>query len=331
MNIVAFLLYAAVAVSSVLLITGVVAARRGSAGPVHDRAEAAFLNGGPGRVVDAALASLHADGRVAVGGPGIVSVLRPVAHDPIERAVLHELAAAPSGALHTVRLAAMRNPAVQEAGDALAARGLLVPRATRRTWRRWSVSQGVTCLALFFASIVATVAEVVGYPFDDTPVPFIAKVAPALFVGGVVAIVCGSLASGRVTRAGRRAVTAYGREHAHFADPGHLVALHGLRALPDPVLREQLVTAARYPHHHPYQPQASGSAATTAAVVVWCAGSDPGGGGSGCGSGCGGRSGGGSGGGSGCGGGGGASCGGGGSSCGGGGGGGGSSCGGGGS
>ncbi|MEV3991521.1 TIGR04222 domain-containing membrane protein [Streptomyces sp. NPDC049837] len=323
MNTVAVLLYVAVAVSSALLINGVAASRRGPGGSLHYRVEAAFLNGGPARVVDSALASLHADGRVAVGGPGIVQVVRPVGHDPVERAVLHELATAPSGALHVVRLAAMRHPAVQEIGDRLAARGLIVPRGAGRTWRRWSAAQAAGCLLLVLGSVVATIAEYAGSTFDEPSVPFVVKVLPALIPALVIATVCGAVAGRRLTGAGRRALATYRRSHAHLTEPGDLVALHGLRALPDPVLRDQLTAAARM-----YGRRSSGGGAhqdelATTTVIVWCASADTGG--SSCGGGCGG----GGGGSSACSGGSSCGSGGGGSSCGGGGGGG-SSCGGGG-
>lgn len=328
MNTAAVLLYVAVAVSSALLVNGVAAARRGPGGSLHHRVEAAFLNGGPARVVDSALASLHADGRVAIGGPGIVHVVRPVGHDPVERAVLHELATGPSGALHVVRLAAMRHPAVQEIGDRLAARGLIVPRGAGRVWRRWSAVQAAACFVLLFGSVVATIVEFSGATFDEPSVPFVVKVLPALVPGLVIAVVCGAVAGRRLTGAGRRALAVYRRAHAHLAEPGDLVALHGLRALPDPVLRDQLVAAAgMYRRRGPEGSSQQDDAFATTTVAVWCASADTGG--SSCGGGCGGGGGGGSAcsGGSSCGsGGGGSSCGGGGgggSSCGGGGGGGG--------
>ncbi|GAA2489557.1 TIGR04222 domain-containing membrane protein [Streptomyces gobitricini] len=329
MNAVALLLHIAVAVSSVLLVNGVAAHRRGPGGPIHHRVEAAFLNGGPARVVDSALASLAADGRVAVGGPGIVHVVRAVAHDPVEHAVLRQISVAPSGALHAVRLAAMRDPAVQEIGDRLADRGLIVPRDAGRTWRRWGNVQAVCCFLLLMASVAATVAEYATADFgDDIPFPFVVKVLPALIAGLVTALICANVSSRRLTGAGRRAVAVYRRAHAHLIGPGDLVALHGLRALPDPVLREQLLAAARLSGR-----RGSGGGTqqdelfVTTTVAVWCASADTGG--SSCGGGCGGGGGGSSAcsSGSGCGGGGGSgggsSCGGGGSSCGGGGGGGG--------
>ncbi|MGW4256507.1 TIGR04222 domain-containing membrane protein [Streptomyces californicus] len=344
MNVLALVLNIAALVSAVLLITTAVSAgsRRPSAGPfpgVHDLYEAAFLNGGPARVVDTALAALYADGRVLIGGPGIISVQRPQASDPVERAVLHELSAAPSGALHVIREAAMRHPAVQEIGDGLAQRGLLVPPAANRGVWRWGLVQGVSCLVAFPVSIVLTVLQYATHGASfDLPAPFVVKMLPAIVVGGISGLVVASVAARRITGAGRRAAQGFGAAHAQAADPAHLVAVRGLRALPDPALRAQLIAAARLgaPRRrrssgHTYGTSTTG-ATGVAATTVWCAASGPGasscGGssGGGSGSGCGGGSGCSSG--SGCGGGSGSSCGGGGSSCGGGGGG--SGCGGGG-
>uniref|UniRef100_UPI000A37CA9B TIGR04222 domain-containing membrane protein n=1 Tax=Streptomyces sp. NRRL B-24572 TaxID=1962156 RepID=UPI000A37CA9B len=241
MDLLIALVYLAGVVGIALVITRVVRMRGGTGGPVHDRYEVAFLNGGPARVVDTALAALQADGRLAIGGPGIVAVVRPTAHDPVERAVLQEHAAAPHGALHHLRLGVMRHPAVQEIGDALAARGLVVAPATRRTTARWCGALVLAAFALFPVSIVLTVIDLADSP--EFRLPFVFKVAPMLFAALITGIVCGAIAARQVTPAGRRALFEYGREHGHLADPGHLVAVHGLRALPDPVLREQLVAA----------------------------------------------------------------------------------------
>ncbi|MET9435462.1 TIGR04222 domain-containing membrane protein [Streptomyces sp. NPDC006551] len=319
MNALAVPFYLAAAAAVVLLIVKAsrTRARTGPGVPLVDRHEAAFLNGGPARVVDAALTALRMDGRIAIGGPGIVSVLRPTAHDHVERAVLQEHAAAPHGALHHLRLVAMRHPAVQEIGDGLAARGLIVPPAVRRSAVRWSAAVGISCLALLPVSIVLTMVQLTNVEGHDFPVPFILTVLPAVLGAGITAVVCGSIASARVTPAGRRAVASYGRSYGHLADAGHLVALHGLRAVPDPVLREQLLTAARI--HGPRARSRSGThthgSDSAALVTVWCAasaGGESGGGGCGAGGGGGGCSGGSC---SGGGGGGGSSCGG--SSCGG--------------
>ncbi|MFB7080749.1 TIGR04222 domain-containing membrane protein [Streptomyces sp. NPDC056308] len=356
-NTLALLVDLAVAVSCVLLVVGLARARGGSGGSVHDLLEVAFLNGGPGRVVDTALTAMHTDGRLTIGGPGIVAVQQVDARDPVERALLQTHATAPSGALHTLRDAVMRHAAVQEIGDGLAARGLLASPTKTRVWRRWGVVQGLVCLLAIPLTVVVTAMQ---FMADDSPemdfsVPFVFKVLPALIIGFPIGFVCAGIARGRVTKPGRRAAEVYRAAHAYNPQPAHLVATLGLRALPDPVLRTQLIAAARMrPAGRPlFTGPGSGSHASSdsstlfVAPVVWCGGTslgngscgssgDGGSSGGGCGSGtscgsgsgCGGSSG------SSCSGSSGSSCGGGGSSCGGGGsscGGGGSSCGGGGS
>ncbi|MER5362284.1 TIGR04222 domain-containing membrane protein [Streptomyces sp. NPDC002785] len=265
MNTLAVLMDLGIVVSSVLLIVGVTRARGGSGGSVHDLFEVAFLNGGPGRVVDTALTAMQTDGRLAIGGPGIVAVQQVDARDPVERAVLQEHAMAPTGALHTLRHAVMRHPAVQEIGDGLAARGLLTAPAANRTWGRWGVAQGLVCLLAIPVSV-----------------PIIFKVLPALLVGIPIGFVCAGLARGRVTRAGRQAAEAYRTAHAYNPHPAHLVATHGLRALPDPVLRAQLMATARMrPAGRPLlsgsrSSSSSDSSGMFVAPAVWCAGTGPG-------------------------------------------------------
>ncbi|NDZ63358.1 TIGR04222 domain-containing membrane protein [Streptomyces cyaneofuscatus] len=328
MDTLALVLTLAVALSTVLLLAKVAVSRsrRPSAGPsptVHDLYEAAFLNGGPARVTDTALTALYADGRVLIGGPGIISVQRAHAQDPVERAVLQALSAAPSGALHAVREAVMHHPAVQEIGDGLAQRGLLVRPAESRPVRRWALIQGVSCFVAFPLSIILTVIQYTSLddPFD-MPVPFVLKMLPAILLGGISGFVVAASAANRITRAGRRAAQAFRTANVSVLTPPYLVASRGLRALPDPVLQAQLIAAAR--QHTRTRRSRSGSsgrrstgyvggaagASAFAATTVWCADAGPGH------TSCGGGGGGGCGGGSGCGGSG-SSCGGSGSSCGG--------------
>ncbi|MFC8594356.1 TIGR04222 domain-containing membrane protein [Streptomyces atroolivaceus] len=342
MNALALLLNLAVAVSTTLLVIATVNAGRGRSAhavQVHDLAEAAFLNGGPARVVDTALTALHADGRLVVGGPGIVAVhQRAEARDAVERAVLQELRVAPSGSLHALRESVMRHPAVQEIGDGLAARGLLVPPGESAPRRRWAFTQAIVCIVGVPVSLVLTFVQYgLHAGHVDTPYPFVVKVLPALAVGGLVGMLAAASAGRRITQAGRSALNGFRATYAYVTDPALLVATRGLRALPDPGLQAQLVAAAR---QRPVVRRSPASASSAFAVpVVWCAGVSPGGGscgsssgggggtgpGSACGSGsgCGGS-------GSGCGSGSGSGCGGGsssGSSCGGGSSSGGSSCG----
>lgn len=323
MNLLAWVLTLAVLASSVLLIVATRRAGRGGGGvgTVHDVSEAAFLGGGPARVVDTALTALHADGRLVIGGPGIVAVRRAEARDPVERAVLQELAGAPSGALHSLRDAVMRHPAVQETGDGLAARGLLVPPGESRSRRRWALIQGIGCIVAIPVCLMLTFAQYALHEgYADIPFPFIVKMLPALGLGCLVGLLAASSARARITGAGRRAADAYRAAHPHVGAPEHLVATLGLSALPDAELRAQLLAAARI--RTPGRAASpSHVTASSAAPALWCAGVSPGGSscGSSGGSGCGGGSGSGCSSGSSCGGGSGSSCGGSsGSSCGGG-------------
>ncbi|MEU5581843.1 TIGR04222 domain-containing membrane protein [Streptomyces huasconensis] len=358
-----------IALFSVGLIRAVVAAGRaqGPAGGGQDdegafvrgTAEAAFLSGGPARLTDAVIAGLHEDGRLVVAGPGVVGIPRPTARNAVERAVLDAHAAAPGGALYWLRTTVMRSRPVQETGDALAARGLIMRPGPRRTCRRWAAAQLFGSFCGFGVAVMLTMVEYANAPFEeggfDQVSDGLLALVPAGLIGFAVGLACMSVGEKQLTGAGRRALDEYVASAGHLTGAAHLVATRGLAAA-HPDLRDQLIAAARVgrghrmpvmappslPHHDPHL--------WGAAAVVWCSsgvggggfacsgsGSGGGGGGSACsgggGSACSGGGGGsacsGGGGGSACsGGGGGSACssGGGGSSCSGGGGGGGSSC-----
>ncbi|GGZ61145.1 hypothetical protein GCM10010371_20870 [Streptomyces subrutilus] len=303
MNLLALAVWVGVLTSCVLLGAGVRRSRRpvgaGAGGGVHDLSEAAFLSGGPGGMVDTALVALLGDGRLAVGGPGIVHV-RPGARaaGPAERAVLQAYGAAPSGWLYQVRYAAMLDPAVQRTGDALAARGLLAPPGAGRTWRRWGLAQIVVCVLLVLLSLPVSFFAYLVRPGPQ--VPFAVEVLPVLVLGIVAGRVCATRARNRLTPAGarelRRVRAAYPGEQGPYVQ----TALFGPRGLRDPYLREQLTAAARSTRLAAAQARARGTrggrassasdsvhgaAAVGLVPVFWCAGSDGGGGGSGCGSG----------------------------------------------
>ncbi|MFF5704071.1 TIGR04222 domain-containing membrane protein [Streptomyces sp. NPDC012794] len=295
MNTLAVAVWAAVTVSTLLLLRALRRSRPPVPGPapaVHDLSEAAFLAGGPGTVVDTALVSLLGDGRLVVGGPGIVQA-RPGARgtDPVERAVLLALSRAPSGWLYQVRYAAMCEPAVQETGDALAARGLLSAPGAGRGARRWGLAQAVVCLVMLPLSLPLTFIFLLADP--EPGVPFALVVLPALLGGLVAGLVCARRAGRRITPAGRRALAAFRERYAADPAPRVRTALFGLRGLPDPYLRGQLVPAARGTRLAAAQSRGrgTGSAGTSGAwaeplPVLWCAMSDGGGGSSGAG-GCG--------------------------------------------
>ncbi|MFD9871866.1 TIGR04222 domain-containing membrane protein [Streptomyces niveus] len=307
--------------SFVTLVVGVVSARAGGGTTdVHDLMDVAFLGGGPGRVAETAVVAMHADGRLGIGGPGIVALYSDVARNPVERSVVEEHHRAPHGALHALRLAVMRGRAVQDIGDSLAARGLLVPARKTRVWAVWGLTQAIVCLV----TVPLTIVRLAG-----TGSLALIPTLPLAVIGIVSGFICAALARRRLTAAGVRARLKFRRAtYQHIMAPDLQIALDGHMALDDPLLREQLTAARGMRPGRDFQP-APHLAATT---VVWCASADfgdGGSGGSGCGgsggSGCGssgGGCGGGGGSGDGGGGGGGGGCGGGGGGCGGGGGGG---------
>ncbi|AJZ83115.1 MULTISPECIES: TIGR04222 domain-containing membrane protein [Streptomyces] len=316
------LVYSAVALSSVVLITGTVRARRGEAvGPVDARAydllEAAFLAGGPGRTADTVISAMYADGRLAIGDPGVVSVRQPIARGPVEEDLLRLCASSPHGALKWLRRELMRGASMQAIGDRLAARGLLVRPEALRFWRRAARAQNTLCAVGLFLAIMLTADSVA-----DDGLPLIFAIGPALFTGFLIGGICTGAAKRRLTAAGKRALVAYRRdsgvgERRHALSVGHpatvpvavVVALTGAATLTDdPVLRKQMLDAQKVPSGSGSSSDSGSSGTSDYGGGSWC-----GGGGSGCGgSSCGGSS---------CGGGGGGGCGGSsGSSCGGGGG-----------
>ncbi|CAL9572291.1 hypothetical protein SUDANB120_04874 [Streptomyces sp. enrichment culture] len=287
----------AVAVSSVLLVGALRRTRPRTGGEqprLLDLSEAAFLTGGPGGVVDTALVALLGDGRLTAGGPGIVQA-RPgaPAADTAERAVLRACGQAPSGWLYQVRYAAMRDPAVQEVGDGLAARGLLAAPGRGRGVRLWAVVQAAVCGVLLLLSL-PLVLFTLAVSGGGVSVPF------ALLVGAVVGAVCARRAARRVTPQGRRALRAMRALYVGDGSPQAQTALFGLRTLRDPYLGPLLIPAARQARLAAAQHQAQagrsrggsgdggsdgcGSSGAEAVPVVWCAGSADSGGGSGCGS-----------------------------------------------
>jgi uncharacterized protein (TIGR04222 family) len=292
----ALLVNVLVAASTVALVLTLVLATRRDRGNavVHDVMEAAFLLGGPGRAVDTALTAMHADGRLCVGGPGIVAVGGRRAGDPVERAVLQEYDAAPHGALHSLRYATMRHPAVQEIGDALAVRGLLIdPRRTHK-WRRWGVLQGLVCLLGIPLSLLTTLflgfrayGNRPAYDGPEVPfftgTPFVLQVLPALVIGAVAGFVTASHARRRVTAAGRDALRAYRTDPAHLVSVPQQVAVGGTRVLADAELRDHFRAAVR--RRPDPVPPTGASPAPLLVPVVWCAGTVPGAGaGAACGS-----------------------------------------------
>ena len=279
--------------------------------------EAAFLVGGPRRVVDTVISTMHEDERVQVIPYGQLQVLRPVAANSVESAVLAACGPEWQADLKEVRAAAMRSPAVQEIGDGLAAHDLLYRPDSIRHWRLAARVQRSTCYFTGFALIGSTI--IISQATGPGGVPDVFTIFPVFF-GAIVASIIGQLLapSGRLTKAGKSAVAQLRRSNPWVpkdtaawgpAVPA-LVAIGGAGVLTPGPLRDELMAsvavagAGRGFFGGSGSSFSSSSSPSDPGGATWC-GSSGGGGGGGCGaSSCGGGSGGG----------GGSSCGGGGSS-----------------
>ncbi|WAL98507.1 TIGR04222 domain-containing membrane protein [Streptomyces sp. Je 1-369] len=263
MTIVAMVYTVVVSLAAVELIRGVAAARR-TGSPyrgrrpldaehgVHVRGtlEAAFLAGGPARAADALIAGLHEDGRLVVAGPGVVGITGSVGRNAAEQAVIDAHAAAPSGALHRLRMAVMRSLPVQETGEGLARRGLLVRPGRRRKWRVRAGRQIVLTFFGFVGCAVAALllsADSLALPGGSgSPLVDILVLLPGALFGIVSGVICRGVTSKQLTVAGRYALRQYVASTRHLPGAAHQVATRGLsRAHPD--IRSQLIAAARLP------------------------------------------------------------------------------------
>ncbi|MGW5679419.1 TIGR04222 domain-containing membrane protein [Streptomyces sp. NPDC003860] len=325
--ILALVLSAIVGGLSVALIAAALSLRaprapRGGARAVHDAYDAAFLSGGPARVVDTAVAGLNEDGKLditapaRVSGHGVVAVRGTRGRGAVQQGVLDVARQHDHGELRAVRNAAVTTPVIQEIGDRLADQGLMFrPSRQRRAVGRWARIQWVACL---LGLVVALAVTFVTLPDESVLLAFL----PQLLVGALVAGVVHRRVRRRVTGPGRAALRMYRKAHSATRATTVRVALLGPRMVPDADVRVLMAAAAAAPLAVVTAGPVSSSSdsVTPSAGASWCGGDAGGwGGGSGCGmsGGCGGGGGGDGGGG----GGGGGGCGGGGGGCGGGGGG----------
>ncbi|MFD7923045.1 TIGR04222 domain-containing membrane protein [Streptomyces sp. NPDC059740] len=215
--------------------------------------EAAFLAGGPYRVADAAIAALHEDGRLSIGGPGVVSLHRAASADPVAAAVARVVREVPDGSLARVRHGVAATRAVAEIGDRLVAGGLL----RRPRGQRWALPLAAAHLMLwlvFGASLLAlTVAGRLDDWADGYGTPFVAHALPYLLPSVAVGWACRRGQGVRLSPAGEKALAGHrarlGTGPVQAAPTALLVALRGSDALPDPVTRAQFAAARCVPGH----------------------------------------------------------------------------------
>lgn len=221
--------------------------------------QAAYVAGGPARVVDTAIAGLALRDQILVARGGrLTAVSGARAFGPVEAAVCQELNPTASRAAVVSRL--RRHPVVEAIGDQMRSRGLMFERAL--PWR--------LVLLLPVAVWVVGLVRAVNGAHLGRPIGNLT--ALLLFSGIVTLIVLAARWSvrNRASAAGRFAVRRLREQHQEspvVAAQVAGVAVLGFTALADPALRSALVTS-------------SGSSGDSGSS---CGGGGCGGGGGGCG------------------------------------------------
>ncbi|MEU2128769.1 TIGR04222 domain-containing membrane protein [Streptomyces sp. NPDC018352] len=101
--------------------------RSGNAGHELTLYETAFLAGGPHRVVDLALVTMHLRRRLLLAHTGWATVVDPVGRDEMERTVIRAIGPQGQSPIPPVRTAAATADAVRALADRLVAAGLALP------------------------------------------------------------------------------------------------------------------------------------------------------------------------------------------------------------
>ncbi|WP_406505894.1 TIGR04222 domain-containing membrane protein [Streptomyces sp. NBC_00212] len=205
--------------------------------------EAAFLAGGPYRVADLTLVSMHRTHRLLLAHTGWATVVDPEGRDDLERSVLTAIGPGGQERIAVIRAGAAAADAVRSLADRLAGAGLAVPDAVRS-----GVSSSVRAVrsATLLISVLAISALLMPGEGDTGRGEIAAWFALPLV------LTLGCLAIARVeihpyTRwaspDGQRLLG--GLDPA--GDPLTAVAVRGLRAVDDPQLRSAL-TSGRFAH-----------------------------------------------------------------------------------
>ena len=203
--------------------------------------EAAYLAGGPRRVINTALVSLLSQDGVRVSREGVVTPVqgfRPSKRVPVERAVYRHVAQVPGGRTTAeVRHGAGGDHAMRRLSTPLWRQGFLMAPADRvRTRRRTSW--------LFVFAVLAVIVALAS-PFLRGPAGAIVIAAAAAVAGVLCFFWLRRSMANPLTKAGRAALEEAGtRDQAggswRGSDDIGLVALHGLTKLPDRRLADTL-------------------------------------------------------------------------------------------
>jgi len=208
--------------------------------------EAAYLSGGPTRVVELTLVSMARQRRLLLAHTGWVTVVDPRGRDAMERSLLAAIGSYGQSRTAPVRARAAAGDAVRELADRLVAAGLAVPAG--RTGRSVAGAVRQVRAALVAVVVFAGATLVMGPAPGPGPV-----LAVLWFLLPLILTLC-CLALTRIdtqphTRwaspAGRRllgTLTTHGEGDRTYLTA---IAVHGVRAIRDPRIRADWPGTAR--------------------------------------------------------------------------------------
>ncbi len=205
--------------------------------------EAAFLAGGPYRVADLTLISMHRARRLLLAHTGWATVVDPEGRDDLERSVLAAIGPGGQERIATIRSGAAAADAVRELADRLAGAGLAVPDVVRD-----GVSSSVRAVRGAALLITALGAAALFMPGEAS----IGRAEMAAWFSLPLVLTLGCLAIARMeihpyTRwASPDGQALLGGLDA-AGDPLTAVAVRGVRAVDDPQVRSAL-TSGRFAH-----------------------------------------------------------------------------------
>ncbi|MEU0138208.1 TIGR04222 domain-containing membrane protein [Streptomyces sp. NPDC006296] len=219
---------------------------RAPASPELNLYETAFLAGGPQRVADLALVSMHLRRRLLLARTGWATVVDPEGRDEVERTVIRAIGPEGQSRIAPIRAAAAATDAVRSLADRLVAAGLAVPHGTRTGLE--SAVRAVRATAVLVVVLAAVALLMPGQEAGFTgPV--------AAWFGLPLVLTLGCLAIAQVEN----------RPHGRWASPSGqrwldslpapvsgaerdllaAVAVGGVAALEDPDLRAALLSGVR--------------------------------------------------------------------------------------
>ncbi|MEU9250271.1 TIGR04222 domain-containing membrane protein [Streptomyces sp. NPDC048270] len=200
--------------------------------------EAAYLAGGPARVADLTLLTMHRQRRLLLAHTGWATVVDPVGRDAHERSVLGAFGPDGQSPVPELRSTVAADGAVRALAERLGEAGLALPADTLLR-----VGNGVRAVRAATLLVLAMAAAALAAPADGSTTTVVLGwfALPLILGAGCLAIA--RFESHPYSRwaspAGQRLLRTLDREHG-AGEPLTAVAVHGVRAVDDPGLRAAL-------------------------------------------------------------------------------------------